>query len=301
MSSSSPQRGGRRNDLLSDVPSSSSGLFVGSSRSRPELSGYSSTPYRRRDIGSDGFGPTPNRRRRLFVDANGMPVNEQTVQSDATFSNLNPDTSEADALGGASTRVIWGTNISIADSMSAFKNFLYNYTRKYRLWADGMTEEETIAMGDYAEEKEYMVMMDNMRRLGVTSLNLDVRNLKAYPPTVKLWHQLQAYPQEIIPLMDQSVKDIMVELAMKEMDNLRSQARRNQLRAGDNGFVQPPSSSEPMSEATQPPPPEIPNLVEEVEVKNYKVLPFGLDKTVNMRDLDPAGMCLRAVVATISC
>lgn len=225
-----------------------------------------------------------------------MPVNEQTVQSDATFSNLNPDTSEADALGGASTRVIWGTNISIADAMSAFKNFLYNYTRKYRLWADGMTEEETSAMGDYAEEKEYMVMMDNMRRLGVTSLNLDVKNLKAYPPTVKLWHQLQAYPQEIIPLMDQSVKDIMIELAMKEMDNLRSQARRNQLRAGDNDFIQPPSSSEPMSEATQPPPPEIPNLVEEVEIKNYKVLPFGLDKTVNMRDLDPAGMCSRTVV-----
>ncbi|KAL1976362.1 hypothetical protein VTN31DRAFT_2644 [Thermomyces dupontii] len=290
MSSSSPHRGGVRNDLLSDVPSSSSGLFVGSSRSRPELSGYSGTPYRRRDIGPHGFGSASNRRRRLFVDANGMPVNEQTVQSDATFSNLNPDTSEADALGGASTRVIWGTNISIADAMSAFKNFLYNYTRKYRLWADGMTEEETSAMGDYAEEKEYMVMMDNMRRLGVTSLNLDVKNLKAYPPTVKLWHQLQAYPQEIIPLMDQSVKDIMIELAMKEMDNLRSQARRNQLRAGDNDFIQPPSSSEPMSEATQPPPPEIPNLVEEVEIKNYKVLPFGLDKTVNMRDLDPADM-----------
>lgn len=219
-----------------------------------------------------------------------MPVNDGEPQSDATFSNLHPDTSEAEALGGSSTRVIWGTNISIQDSMSAFKNFLYNYAKKYRMWADGATEEETRAMGEIAEEREYITMLNNMRKLGVTGLNLDAKNLKAYPSTLKLWHQLHAYPQEIIPLMDQTVKDVMVELALKEMETLRSQGQRNHARARDNSSAPPVPSSDAMSEASRPPQPEVPDLVEEVENKMFKVLPFGLDKTVNMRELDPAGM-----------
>jgi DNA replicative helicase MCM subunit Mcm2 (Cdc46/Mcm family) len=35
---------------------------------------------------------------------------------------------------------------------------------------------------------------------------------------------------------------------------------------------------------------DVPDLVGEVEAMTFKVLPFGLDKTVNMRDLDPADM-----------
>lgn len=222
------------------------------------------------------------------MDANGMPVNETEPHSDATFSNVNPDTSEADALGGSSTRVIWGTNISIQDSMSAFKNFLYNYARKYRMWADGATERDTRDMGEAAEEKEYIAMLNNMRKLGVTGLNLDARNLKSYPTTLKLWHQLHAYPQEIIPLMDQTIKDVMVELASKEMESLRSQAQRNQPRARDSS-APPVPSSDAMSETGRSQPQDVPDLVEEVDIKTYKVLPFGLDKSVNMRELDPAG------------
>jgi DNA replication licensing factor MCM4 len=224
----------------------------------------------------------------VFVDANGMPVNEDHAHSDATFTNLNPGTSEADALGGTSTRVIWGTNISIQDSMSAFKNFLYNYARKYRMWADGATEDETRALGDAAEEKEYITVLNNMRKLGVTGLNLDTKNLKAYPSTLKLWHQLHAYPQEIIPLMDQAIKDVLLELAIHEMDTLRSQAQRNQARTRDSSAA-PPPSSDAMSETGRAAPDNTPNLAQQVESNTYKVLPFGLDKSVNMRELDPAG------------
>ncbi|KAL1983000.1 hypothetical protein VTN96DRAFT_615 [Rasamsonia emersonii] len=289
MSSSSPPRSNNRQEPRSDIPSSSSELFVRSSRSNI-LPGYSRASSRRSDIHSDAFGSTPNRRRRLFVDANGMPVNEVEAHSDATFSNVNPDTSEAEALGGTSTRVIWGTNISIQDSMSAFKNFLYNFAKKYRMWADGATEEETRAMGEEADERVYIAMLNDMRKLGVTSLNLDAKNLKAYPSTLKLWHQLHNYPQEIIPLMDQSVKDVMVDLATREMESLRSQALRNQPQTRDSSSAPPAPSSDAMSDAVRAPPPEIPDLVAEVESKTYKVLPFGLDKTVNMRDLDPADM-----------
>ena len=283
MSSSSPPRNNIQ-ALRSDIPSSSSGLFVGSSRA--ELSGYSRNASRRGDIHSDTFGSTPNRRRRLFVGADGVPVNEGDPHSDATFSNINPDTSEADALGGSSTRVIWGTNISIQDSMSTFKNFLYNYARKYRMWADGATEEETRIMGDVAEEIEYITMLNNMRKLGVTGLNIDAKNLKAYPPTLKLWHQLHAYPQEIIPLMDQTIKDVLVELAIKEMESLRSQVQRNQTR---DSSAPPVPSSDAMNETGRVAPITVPDLAGQVDNKTYKVLPFGLDKSINMRELDPAG------------
>ena len=224
---------------------------------------------------------------------NGMPTRDGDPVSDATFSNVHPDTSEADALGGSSTRIIWGTNISIQDAMSSFKNFLYNYARKYRLWADGATEDETRAMGSYADEKEYITMLNDMRQLGVAGLNLDIRNLKAYPATLKLWHQVQAYPQEIIPIMDQSVKDVMIDLAQKEMQTLRSQrtTQRQVPRERDSSSAPPPPPSSDVGnlDADRNPQVDVPNLVAEVESRSFKVLPFGMDKAVNMRDLDPKG------------
>jgi DNA replication licensing factor MCM4 len=229
-----------------------------------------------------------------------MPVrDDQNPGSEATFSNLNPDTSEADVLGGDSTRVIWGTNISIQDSMSAFKNFLYNYAKKYRMWADGATEEETDALGGVGDEKEYITMLNDMRKLGVNGLNLDVRNLKAYPSTLKLWHQLHAYPQEIIPLMDQTIKDVMVELAEKEQLQLH-QSARDQARARVSSSVAPLSSDAANQDKgyAQQPQTEIPDLVAEVETRTYKVLPFGLDKSVNMRELNPAGKHLAPCTTT---
>ena len=228
-----------------------------------------------------------------------MPIaDSHEPRSEATFSNLNPDTSEADAMGGDSTRVIWGTNISIQDSMSHFKNFLYNYAKKYRMWADGASEQETQTLGTVGDEKEYIEMLNKMRQLGVTGLNLDVRNLKAYPATLKLWHQLQAYPQEIVPLMDQTIKDVMIELAMKEMEHLRREATRTPAPRTRIGSSAPPLPSSDLGSDNMPAPmptaapqtADIPDLLEDVEMRTYKVLPFGLDASVNMRDLDPADM-----------
>ncbi|KAL9108584.1 MAG: hypothetical protein Q9227_006670 [Pyrenula ochraceoflavens] len=290
VSSSSPSRAA--NNVRSDIPTSSSGLFVHSGGSTG-ANGAPRISSRRGDIHSDAFGSTPNQRRRIFVGENGLPTSGEPG-SEATFSNVNPDTSEAEALGGDSTRVIWGTNISILDSMNAFKNFLYSYARKYRMWADGTTEAETDAMGPYAEEKEYVQMLDTMRQLGINGLNLDVRNLKAYPATLKLWHQLHAYPQEIIPLMDQSIKDVMLELAVKEHESQRSQQHRtNNSRPRNGSSVPPLPDSETGSDNLGPPPTpqaEIADIIEDVETRTYKVLPFGLEKTINMRELDPADM-----------
>jgi DNA replication licensing factor MCM4 len=271
--SSSP-RASQRN--RNDIPSSSSALFF--RQDEPNLSS------RRGDIHSDAFGNSTSSRRRIFVGEDGLPVRDDDPASQATFSNVNPATSEADLLGGDSSRVIWGTNISITDTMAIYKNFLRNYAKKYRMWADGMTEDETNAVGAVAEEKEYLVLIKNMRRLGVNTLNLDMRNLKAYPATLKLWHQLQAYPQEIIPIMDQSVKDIALEQAQEEV----REARRPGANARDGSSLPPAPDSE-MDGAT-PGPSQVngqPDPVAEAEVTNFKTLPFGMDKTINMRDLDP--------------
>ena len=287
-SSSSPTRATNGNVRQEpDVPTSSSGLFIRSSRSNgPGASALNNS--RRSDIHSDVFSSTPNRRRRLFVDENGVPVRDGAPNSDAnTFSNLDPNTSEADAIGGSSSRIIWGTNISIQDTMSTFKEFLLGYQKKYRMWADGATEEETSQPESGGNDREYVDMLTTMRHLGVTGLNLDVRNLKAFPSTVKLWHQLQAYPHEIVPLMDQAIKDIIVDQAEEEMSRLRAeqQQSRANMRPDSSMPAIPSSEANGSVDPGQP----IPDLVLEAETKVYKVKPFGLDISVNMRELNPNG------------
>ncbi|KAF2445390.1 DNA replication licensing factor mcm4 [Karstenula rhodostoma CBS 690.94] len=285
-SSSSPGRA--RHAHNTDIRSSSSALFV-------RDPGSTAARNRRSDIHSDILGPSSTgRRRRLFVDENGMAVDN----SDApTFSNLNPDTSDAEVLGGNSSRFIWGTNISIADALSAMKDFLFNFQRKYRLIHDGeLAEGASLPADDPAMAREYIEMMKAMLEMGVTPLNLDARNLKAYPPTRKLWHQLQAFPSEIIPIMDTAIKDAMIELAERRMAELRVQLSQAQ-RGPDRGHTS--SSLPPMlsSDAPTPGAPspggaalEIPDLVREVDQKTYRVRPFGLDKSVNLRDLNPGDM-----------
>jgi DNA replication licensing factor MCM4 len=209
-----------------------------------------------------------------------------------TFSNLNPDTSDADVLGGNSTRIIWGSNVSVADALHAFKDFLLNFQKKYRLIQDGELEEGASLAPDHpGMTKEYIEMLKTMLELGVTPLNLDCRNLKAYPPTRKLWHQLQTFPSEIIPLLDHSLKDVMVELAERRMNEMRLQQQQMQRggRQRETGSI-PPLSSDigtPLGLSPAPAVPDIPDLVREVEGKAYKIRPFGLDKTVNLRELNP--------------
>jgi DNA replication licensing factor MCM4 len=282
-SSSSPTRA-RNAHRETDIRSSSSALFV---RGPSETAARN----RRSDIHSDLLGPSSAaRRRRLFVDENGMAVHDASDTN--TFSNLNPDTSDADVLGGNSTRIIWGSNVSVTDALHAFKDFLLNFQKKYRMIQDGELEEGANLEPDHpGMTKEYIEMLKTMLELGVTPLNLDCRNLKAYPPTRKLWHQLQTFPSEIIPLLDHSLKDVMVELAERRMNEMRLQQQQMQ-RGGRQRETDsiPAFSSDigtPTGMSPAPAVPDIPDLVREVEGKAYKIRPFGLDKTVNLRELNP--------------
>ncbi|KAH0537877.1 hypothetical protein FGG08_005429 [Glutinoglossum americanum] len=225
-----------------------------------------------------------------------ISLDQSLIDRDAFSSMRMHDStlSDSPAVGSNSIRMIWGTNVSMQDSMSSFRNFLTNFKRKYRMWAEGAEEVDTARAGDIAEELQYVDMMRNMRLLGVTSLNLDARDLKAYPPTNKFWHQMQAYPQEIIPIMDQTIKDVMVEQITEELQKKRARQLQSRARA-DVSSSQPavPSSERngpTMENGQRASNQEEPDLLADVETRTYKVRIFGLDSTVNLRDLNPADM-----------
>jgi DNA replication licensing factor MCM4 len=235
----------------------------------------------------------------MMVGEDGMPITDAPSDA-ATFSNLNPNTSDADLMGGNTGAVIWGTNVSIQHSFKAMRDFLFNFEKKYRMIADGELEEgATLDAGHPGREKEYVSMMETMLDLGVRFLYLDARNLKAYPPTRKLWHQLQSFPSEIIPLMDTCIKDTIVEMAERKMDSMRSaqsQQRQELNRTRDLSSAPPMLSSDvDHNIGGQTPTPahaaeDIPDLVTEAEQRIYRVRPFGMDKTINLRDLNPGDM-----------
>ncbi|GAB7347599.1 hypothetical protein MBLNU459_g4477t1 [Dothideomycetes sp. NU459] len=286
-SSVGPRTAGNRTDA---IRSESSGLFVRS----PYSGAPSGARNRRHDIDSDLLSSS-GRRRRMFVDESGRPVREEHPHSDATFSNLNPNTSDANVLGGTSSRVIWGTNVSISDSVSAAGDFLRNFQKKYRMVRDGEIEDTQGLPADHpGNERQYIQTLNAMLDLGTSQLNLDLQDLKAYPPTQKLWHQIQSFPAELMPAFDIALKDVMVELAEKRMAEQRQQTQQT----AHNGTTSRDSSAPPMPSSdmdagtpkTPQEPAEVSDLVMEVDSTTYRIRPFGLDKTINLRELNPGDM-----------
>ncbi|KAM0503876.1 hypothetical protein ACHAP8_003120 [Fusarium lateritium] len=293
--SSSPGRSLRHQ---SELRSEASGLFLGSQIGSP-------APHRRGDINSDA-ARTPRASRRVILDDAGRVVREGPADGSdvASFANRDPNTSEADVLGGQGQSLIWGTTVSIDDTFASFKEFLRNFTQKYRMYRDGASDEEVQNDPD-AESKPYWEALENMLLLGATRLYLDISDLNLYPPTRKLWHQIQAYPQEIVPVMDQSVHDMMVEIARAETMRNRSQstaghqASQHSTQSSEPNF---PSSDRP-EEAPTPraqPDQQQASLEDQVSSSIYVLRPFGLDKTTNLRDLNPSDMdrliCIKGLV-----
>ncbi|RBR20790.1 uncharacterized protein FIESC28_05143 [Fusarium coffeatum] len=293
--SSSPGRSRRQQ---SELRSEGSGLFLGSQIGTP-------APHRRGDINSDA-ARTPRAVRRVILDDAGRVIRESPAEGSdaASFANRDPNTSEADALGGAGQSLIWGTTVSIDDTFASFKDFLRNFTQKYRMYRDGASDEDVQNAPD-AESKPYWEALENMLLLGATRLYLDISDLNLYPPTRKLWHQIQAYPQEIVPVMDQSVHDMMVEIARAETMRNRSQssaghqASQQNTQSSDYAFPssdRPEEAPTPRAQHDQ----QQASLEDQVASSIYVLRPFGLDKTTNLRDLNPSDMdrliCIKGLV-----
>jgi DNA replication licensing factor MCM4 len=229
--------------------------------------------------------------RRIILDGAGRVVRDGSDA--ASFANNNPHTSEADALGGPSQSLVWGTTVSLEDSFAAFRDFLKSFTRKYRMWADGATEADTQDEPE-ADSKPYWEAMENMLLLGTNKLYVDLRDLKAYPRTLKLWHQCQAYPTEIIPVMDQCVHDCMMELAQAEMASQRAASHNASApapQASQSSEIAFPSSDRGDEPSTpRPAQREQLSLEDQVMKQQYLVRPWGSDKSINLRDLNPSDM-----------
>lgn len=159
-------------------------------------------------------------------------------------------------------RAIWGTTVNLAETMKLFRDFLKGFKPKYRALHDRElgTNTRVFAMPEESEVLLYETYMRRMRQTGDTNLNLDMTNLLAYPPSKKLHSQLFKYPQEVVPAMDQVLKDLMLEIA--DMDQ----------QAGIEGMEGADGEEE----------------IADIMGKVYKVRPFGLP-SINMRELNPTG------------
>ncbi|OBZ76230.1 DNA replication licensing factor mcm4 [Grifola frondosa] len=170
-------------------------------------------------------------------------------------------------------RAIWGTTVNLGETMKTFREFLRGFKTKYRVAYDRERGFRTRILATPAEGEVvlYETYLRRMRQTGQTNLNLDMANLAAYPPSKKLQSQLVKYPQEVIPAMDQVLKDLMLEVAEEDQN------------AGMDGMRGKDGEEE----------------IAEIMSKVYKIRPFGIP-SVNMRELNPSDtdklVCIKGLV-----
>ncbi|CDR44658.1 CYFA0S15e01134g1_1 [Cyberlindnera fabianii] len=231
-SSSVPPSDARRSDLASDIRSD-----INAHRRAENLR------HMRGDIHSSDLSSPRRRRREVPENDNRNGANNVNDNNGAAGGHPTSTLSMTDENEDA-VRVIWGTNVNINDVANKFREFLMGFKTRYRKQMD---HEDIDPMID--EELYYVNELNEMRNLGTTNLNLDAQNLLAYPTTKKLFYQLQDYPQEVIPIMDQTIKDSMVQLIVDLDDETID--------------------------------------ISEIEGSIYKVRPFNVEAKRDMRALNP--------------
>ncbi|GMM30181.1 MCM DNA helicase complex subunit [Martiniozyma asiatica (nom. inval.)] len=175
--------------------------------------------------------------------------------SSAPGSDVNPHndqnlSSNADEEQSETVRVIWGTNVSIQDCAERFRTFLMSFKMRMRKEYDGDDQ------NDLQDERLYYVdMLKMLKDTGATNINLDVKNLMSFPMTRSLCNYLITYPQEVIPIMDQTTKDCLISLILDDPDYRET--------------------------------PQTAKLVNDIESKIYKVRPYNIGNKKGMRELNP--------------
>ena len=198
---------------------------------------------------------------------------------------LSAATPSADpSADGGMVKFIWGTTISLQESMNDFRDFLRGFKPKYRAAYNTAQAKLIVEAGGIAppamplydglpagkaDAVLYEGYLHQLRLTGQTNLNLDALNLLSYGPTKKLYHQLVNYPQEVIPIMDQVLRDVMIEMADVELESARTRYVEGSLGELELHVLE--------------------EEVREIEGRVFKVRPFGGEKTVNMRELNPGG------------
>ncbi|MCO5588100.1 hypothetical protein L7F22_042055 [Adiantum nelumboides] len=171
-------------------------------------------------------------------------------QSDLTLSQQ-AFTTDPTARSEGDSRVLWGTQVSLAETMSAFRDFLQGFRLKYR-WASMRAQNKPFVRGTNAEGEEpvYQKYMQQMRQTNQTLLNVRISDLACFGPSKKLSYDLVKYPNEVVPIMDNVLKDELLDVA----------------------YIEDRETGEQKSE--------------QIEKNIYKVRIYGLE-AINMRNLNP--------------
>ncbi|SDA08288.1 BZ3501_MvSof-1269-A2-R1_Chr8-1g09725 [Microbotryum saponariae] len=262
-------------------------------------SGLPPTPSNRRGAGTSQPGsgldiPTSSAAsQRSRFGVGGGDDDEEDPSS--TANGMGEDGDEQDDADEAVT-VVWGTRVTIVSSMASFKWFLESFTAGDRQEYDQKRFEEADESDrgsiefaytkEQPEKRMYQYYLERMRETGQTNLNLDVLDLLAFRHAeregrerarlprrdrdfAELYRNLQDYPQEIIPILDQVLKDCALDWAWEHLGGA-SQRAENTLRA------------------------------EAMEAAVFKVRPFGGTRKVNMRELNPQDIdkivCVKGLV-----
>ncbi|KAI3402986.2 mcm4 [Candida oxycetoniae] len=201
----------RRNDISSPLHFSSSvhhtsdfGSNFGSQRANRarDVDRAMRGRQRRSDLNDSASSPS----RRIFAHRSNQP--DLMSSSSIGHHELGSEQESDEPV-----RVIWGTNVSIQECSNKFRDFLLSYKYKYRKEMDG----KDIEPEDH--ELYYQSKLKTIRELGLTNLNLDAKNLLSYPSTRKLYYQLINYPQEIIPIMDHTIKDCLIQIVNDDAES----------------------------------------------------------------------------------
>lgn len=229
---SSPMPGRLGSDLSSDTNRSGGGNADGTPRRI--IPSFSSSSF------ADSDGPAP---------PEGVSSEAGHAHSGASDRGNGHDL--GDAEDSTPIRVIWGTNVSIENVTDRFRNFIMTFKMNDRYAYDGNDD-----IVDPAGDRPYYVQMLNvLKDTGATNLNLDVQNLMAVASTRTLATHLILYPQEVIPIMDQTVKDCLVSIVLDDPEYRDT--------------------------------PETLALVNDIESKLYKVRPYNIGNKKGMRELNP--------------
>ncbi|KAL1748262.1 MCM2/3/5 family-domain-containing protein [Schizophyllum fasciatum] len=265
-------------DLFLPGTPSAAGTPTRSRASRAPDTSPTKTPRNRRGDIHSSLSLTPSARR--FHRQSEVRPTRNNLQSDASGLDV-PMSSNANlsALPAAQSdepdqiRAIWGTTVSLTETMRIFREFLHGFKPKYRTAYD---REQGLATAPQTspEEGEQLLYETYLRRMRITdqsNLNLDVNNLAAYPPCKKLYSQIIKYPQEVVPAFDQVLKDEVLRIAEMDQEN------------GEEGMVGEEGDAE----------------IAAIMGKVYKVRPFGLSAS-NMRNLNPSDtdklVCIKGLV-----
>ncbi|KLT40341.1 MCM-domain-containing protein [Cutaneotrichosporon oleaginosum] len=257
------------------------------------------TPTRRRR--GDIHGSTPSHRRYAARrrDPMGMTAEELDAADDPSTPRAQRTGEPASTRtysGGANSqgndepfdeefqKIIWGTDVSIASVMNSFREFLEGFKPKYRRDYNEQLAKEVLEAGGVAplptplydnltplqeDSPLYKGYLQQMYDTDQECLNLDLLNVLSWPRSKKLYKTCINYPQETIPALDLVLADIMQNIAEEKVAEVERKYRR-----GD-------ASREDLK--------QVRDIYEEYhrEDKTFRVRPFGGEKAINMRDLNP--------------